>query len=343
MTKQIVFRTITEQSKGYGNLNRSITLATALRKLGYDIIFLIDHNINASLELKKRNFFFRTTPKFKSKNYELKYLADLLTRNNWNIIIIDMREFSEKMSKYLEKKNLKTIVLDDAWCKNVYSNIIINGTTTKNFHKYKKINPNAQVYTGPRYWITDENFMKAKKLASEIHRKEKYNIVVSLGGSDPRLLTIQIVNSLLRIDSVIITVIAGPFFNNKFLEKIPSSNRIKMIHSSTRIWTEFHKSDLVISAAGNTLYELCVQGIPTICIPIVKHQIPYAEYFSKKGFSVNLGYDNKINDKTLHKTVTDLLLHYKKRRQMAEASKKIIDGKGLARVVAIIDRFLKLK
>ena len=342
--KQVIFRTITEQSKGYGNLNRSITVAGALRKIGYDVIFLIDNNANASSELRKRNFYFKIVPKFKSKNTELEYLRALFVRSNWNeAVILDMREFSEKMSKYFKQQNFKTILLDDAWCKNAYSDIIINGTITKNYHNYKKINSNAQVFTGQKYWIINENFLQNKKPLSHIHSKKKYNVTISLGGADPKFLTFQVISALIDINKITITVIVGPFFNSKFLKKLSKIPNIKVIYSSPKIWNEFYKSDLAISAAGNTLYELCIQGIPTICIPIVKHQIPYAKYFHKKGICMNLGYANTIDKKLLYRTILDLLSDHKKRKQMTMTSKKIFDGKGLARVTMIIDRFLKLK
>ena len=45
--------------------------------------------------------------------------------------------------------------------------------------------------------------------------------------------------------------------------------------------SKFKKGDLVISNSGNTLYELAIMHIPSMCITSFKHEIPYANAFSK--------------------------------------------------------------
>ena len=42
-------------------------------------------------------------------------------------------------------------------------------------------------------------------------------------------------------------------------------------------------SDLVISAAGTTLYELYTLGVPTIVVPIVENQLANAKGYEKTG------------------------------------------------------------
>ena len=43
------------------------------------------------------------------------------------------------------------------------------------------------------------------------------------------------------------------------------------------------EADLVVSAAGITLYELCAVGVPTVAVPIVDNQLANALGFAKRG------------------------------------------------------------
>ena len=58
---------------------------------------------------------------------------------------------------------------------------------------------------------------------------------------------------------------------------------------------------MVISNAGNTLFELAVQKVPTICIPAIEHQVPYARFFQTNGFGINLGLWNNVKNKDVKK------------------------------------------
>ena len=67
MKQKIAIRCITEIAKGYGNLYRSITLSESLKKIGFEIFFIITKNSNASSELKQRKLSFVTIPNYHSK------------------------------------------------------------------------------------------------------------------------------------------------------------------------------------------------------------------------------------------------------------------------------------
>jgi len=85
------------------------------------------------------------------------------------------------------------------------------------------------------------------------------------------------------------------------------------------------------------LFELAVQKVPTICIPAIEHQIPYAESFMAKGFSINLGLWDKVKGEKIRNTVIQILNNTKKRKRMNSIGSRIIDGKGLSRVIEIIE------
>jgi len=343
MKQKIAIRCITETAKGYGNLYRSITLSESLRKKGHDILFIITKNQKASKELKTRNFSFTTIPHFRSKVKECKKISKLLILRKVQTIVIDMREYSEKMSRELKKNDLRVILLDDAWCKNAYADLIFNGTFIKKFLHYKKINTDVKLFLGSKYFIADEQFLKHRKKINEIYDKMKYHVVISIGGSDPRNLSSLILKSISSLPKIDITIVCGPFFKqrSKITKISKQTKNITIISSPKNIWKIFQKADVVISNAGNTLFELSIMRIPTLCIPMIKHQEPYVKEFISRGFAISLGKPSILNQGIIQNKLKNVLNDKQLRKNMYLAASEIMDGKGLSRVVLQITKFLK--
>ena len=335
----ITIRCIADESKGFGNLSRAILLGKELKKKSNKIIFLIDKNSNAKIILQKNNFEYFFVPQFNSKKKESEFIIKKMNYFKSKSVILEMREFTEILSKYLKNYGKQVIIIDDAWVKNLYADLIFNGTVVKKYHRYKKINKNAKIFTGPKFWIADQHFLKNQKKFSAIKSKKIYSVVITMGGADNEGIVIKLLNYLTTIDSIKFYIVIGPMFQ-KHNELKPFFNlkNITFLNSPKQIWKVFQNSDLVICNAGNTLFELLIQKIPTLCIPAISHQIPYAKFFHSKGITINLGYWKKLNQKKFLKHLELVLDDVDKRKKMASLSSKILDGKGLLRVEKIINK-----
>ena len=337
---EISIRCSASNKKGFGNFNRCLTLAEGLRKKKYKISFIIDDHQPIIRELIKRKFQYKIISKFRSINKEALFLIKLLNKKNLKFLILDTRERSEQLSEKISTSNIQVILLDDAWVTKVWSNIIINGTMIKKFQNYKKQYKNSKIFVGAKYFIIDQNFSKNRKMYRDIKQKSRYSVVVSIGGSDPHGVTSKILDSISDLDEIDIRVILGPLMNQKIKHSHQRSN-ISFIKSPRFIWDEFRKADLVISNAGNTLFELAAQKIPTVCIPAVEHQVPYARYFQNNGFGINLGLWKNIQNKKIKNSVKKILSDTAMRKKMNSQGNKIIDGRGLYRVIRIIESYIK--
>ena len=341
MKKNIAIRCITKSSKGYGNLTRALTLATSLKTQGYAITFLITSNMTVKSILKKKKFNFCLIPKKLNSRNESVFLINFLKKNNFKLLIFDMREYGEILSKHLSKF-IPTILIDDAFCKNAYADITINGSINKKFHKYNIKNKQTELFLGPKFFMANENFLKNKITNKKIIKKKKYTVMISIGGSDPNHLTSYILKSIMHLSNIKIIIIIGPFFRDVYKIKnlIKNKKNIELKYSPERIWNEFKNADIMISKSGITLYELAIMGIPTLCISSFKHEEPSAQKFMSKNFLINLGMQKNVDKNQIEKQLVKLLYDVKKRKIMSAQGKKIVDGKGLIRVTKIINSFL---
>ena len=102
------------------------------------------------------------------------------------------------------------------------------------------------------------------------------------------------------------------------------------------------KCDVAISAAGSTLYELCVTQTPAITYILEDNQVPGAKGFEDEGVLKcagdlrELGVDTLV-DKMLSEAI-NLADSYEERLSIAAKMKKIIDGKGAERIAQEIKR-----
>lgn len=338
----IGIRCITDKTKGYGNLSRCLILGEEIRKRNMDPIFLINNYKDAIKEVKKRKFSYKIIPFSKNYSNDVNFIKKKYGHKYFQIILVDMREFGEKLVNKLSK-NFKTVLIDDAWALNANADIIINGTTIKKYHKYKKISYNTKIFVGTKYFIAYNQFQNHKKNLSNIHDKKKYTIVVSMGGSDINNITFIITKILLSLNNVNLRIIIGPFYKpiKKLKKLIQNKKNALLIKSSRSIWNEFEKADLVLSNTGSTLFELAIMRVPTLTIITSVHEQPYAKFFSKKRFSKNLGKWNDINEKIIRNEIIQILNNKQLRKKMSLQGGKIIDGKGLLRVSKIIEDFSK--
>ena len=299
-SKPIVIRCIADDTKGFGNLKRCLILAGVLKK-NHKILFIVDNQRSAIKELKKKKLQFIIKPQTLPLSSEGSFITKIMRSINSEIVIVDMREFSENITKQLKDYPIKSILLDDAWCKNAYADVIFNGTLVLRYHNYQKKNKNCKIFVGTKYFIINQEFLKKRKKTTDITDKTKYEIVVSMGGSDPDDLTFFVTKSLLHLKNVKLKIILGPLYSKhaKLATIIKNKRNVQIISSPSKIWEKFAKADLAISNAGNTLFELAVLKIPTICIAAVEHQIPYAKEFARKGFAVNLGFWKNVNKQNL--------------------------------------------
>ena len=338
---KITIRCLTNPSKGFGNFNRCLNIAESLKQKNCLISFVVDDNEFVISELKKRKFNFASIPLSKSVFEKTNLLKNYLEQNNSKLCIIDMREYGEILSKKLLNSNCKVVLFDDAWNKQVYADVIFNGTNVESYHNYNIINKDSKLFLGPKYWIIDKNFKIFRKNSSSIKIKKKYSILITMGGSDKFNLTTTTVKSLMNIDNLHLSIIIGPFFSHteNLLKIISSKSNVTLYKSPPKIWKIFSSADIAICTGGNTLFELACMGIPTLCIPSVIHEIKYAKKFKSQNFSLNLALREK-NMKQIKSAILNLISDIKLQKTMCISGQKIIDGKGLFRVTKEIINLL---
>ena len=347
----LVIRTDASSKIGIGHLMRCLALAQALARKGLNVIFISGkEDLSASHILLQYGF----SPHLIENNIEQERDAELTceiaARYQSRLIVIDHYKLQELFRTRVKSRGFYLLVIDDiADQDRITADLILN----QNFgaesllSRYKEITPLANDYLlGECYVMFREEILNQGKnirisrehhLQQLIGNKRNPNILVTFGGSDPLGLTPQTISILKEIPSSLyhrILIVLGanaPIFTKEAAQKeiqdLPSAE----VFINPKISELMGEADIAITAGGSTIYELAFLGVAPVIIRVAENQNRVCQNFARKGSAIVL-FDPK-DMKTLKKSILHLLSNVALISEYARTNMKLIDGKGVDRVV----------
>lgn len=312
---------------GSGHFYRCLSLAEEICKQGKKVIFIVKNKDEFLYHIGNKKIPFIT---IESENIrdEIKSCKNIL--GSIKNLIIDLPMHNELYGESFYGI-CKTAIIDDLGNMKVFSNYLFNGSIVDSYHNYKKINKKSQICVGPKYMILRREFLDKRKEYS-VSKREIKNILLTFGGSDESDLAKRFIHFFGK-KNYQITAVIGPSFkkNDMLIDYANKFDNVKIKTSVKNMASLFIKQDLVISSSGITSYELACLGVPSILIPVDKHQLPTALSMENNGCAVNYGYWD--DDFTRIEKIISILDNYENRKKIYQLGRKIIDGKGCLRVV----------
>jgi RimJ/RimL family protein N-acetyltransferase len=107
---------------------------------------------------------------------------------------------------------------------------------------------------------------------------------------------------------------------------------VEVIRPTPSLPTLFAEADLVVSASGVTLLELCCIGVPTALVQLADNQAAGYAAAVDQGLAAGLGTDPRAHVETLR----SLLLHRDEREALGEKAMAAVDGKGADRILDVM-------
>ena len=190
------------------------------------------------------------------------------------------------------------------------------------------------VHSGPEFLMIRGEIKRAKQLLLQ-ELPSVPQILVVLGGADPRGLTAVIESAVLEFASEHKVVIVGREDSVDFAGASLHINDGVIYAPRSSFVEELAKSTLVISAAGTTSGELLFLGIPSIFIPVVDNQVENARALENLDSSLVLWPDSPSFHGNLVSRVSEVL-EQGRSHALFEANHPLIDGLGAQRVASLL-------
>lgn len=332
---------------GLGHIMRCLTIAKALKKQGEDAVFILADAHCRDLVAENGFRYCILNSKYDVMEDEAEQLISVIKEHGIKKLLLDSYFVT---SLYLQelRREVTTFYLDDVNAFEYPVDAVINYNVFADAKQYPyALAPDAEkgcnagktsLLAGPCYAPVREEFGICYKGAAA----EVKDIFLSLGGSDAFNLSAKIVTSLRKKLDCNIHVVCGPFnIYKEELRALAKGESGVYVHENVKeMWLLMQQCDLAISAAGSTMYELSVAGLPVVTFSFVENQRKIAEGFDREGAGISVGhYQPETEEEFMERLiycVNTLVNDKKMREELSDRAVALVDGKGAGRIAKAV-------
>lgn len=273
-------------SRGMGHLFRALLYVEYLKSHNMEFMFLINNDVNSLKILDDKNIEY-TIVDFEdvTSNWE----RNIIEQNAVDVWINDKFETSWEMGKHISDTQIFFCMIDDIGKGEVFADAHFVGM----IYPTRKNVKGKHVFTGSEYIILNPEIAQYRRIRNKLKK-----IVVSLGGSDPHGVTIDVVKELLQYNYEI-TVIIGPNFRLREELEVINKGRFPVLQNVPSLIETFYEYDLAITGGGVTCCEASAAGLPCVIIANAPHEENTGRYMESLGGCVYAGNHGDWNKKIL--------------------------------------------
>jgi len=308
---------------GLGHISRCSSLYNDVADRGISVEFIVYGDIGNIDFLNDINIF--------NENWlDKEHLLNSISSDDY--VIVDSYKATIEIYDIISKNTKNAIFIDDIGRIAYPEGIIVNPSLDSSHIDYSQ-SPNSILLSGPEYVILRHQFRGVKRgdISNEVKR-----VLIMMGGTDIRGLTQLIINSICRnmLDTEF-HIVTGPKDAENMQSQVSEINNITFHNNlnATQLKELMVSSDLAITAAGQTIYELLATQTPFIPIQVIENQENNIKSLLKYNpEQIVLIYNDEDFLSSLNKTL-EIYSSFEYRKNYNLIYKGILDGYGSKRIV----------
>lgn len=275
---KILVRADASSKIGTGHLTRSLVLAQRFKQ---DDVAFATRALEGNLDiLIKESGYKRHT----LKNNKAKTLVKLLKKEETDLLIIDHYEIDAEFEREIKEQlpKLKIMALDDAY-KRHHCDILLNHNIYAKKKRYKELAPKGTLLLcGAKHTLLRDEFLNTPK------ERKKDSILIAMGGSDVKNLTLKILDSLPKDFSLKINIITTASNKNlkKLQEYVKERNNITLRVQTQEVAKLAQSAYFAIITPSGFANELYALQTPFIAIQSARNQEYMSAFLKSKGYGV---------------------------------------------------------
>lgn len=318
---------------GLGHISRCSSLYDELEDRGIEVELIIFADTS--------HFEMIENKKYKVVNW---LSADFLTKyiKQSDYCIVDSYLASEDLYRVISNHAIQSLFIDDNGRIEYPKGIVVNPSLSTKALNYPKNDDTNCYLLGSNYTILRKPFIQVTRGSVNSQVKE---VLITLGGSDIQNVTPRIIKQLSSKNTeIIFNIVIGHAFKNSDEIKKHSSKNINFYENATaeEMKSIMLKSDVAITAAGQTIYELIATQTPFIPISVIENQ-HYNILTLRELHLVEtvLQYNDPLfNEKLIFEF--DKIKALSTRVELVNQYQKVIDGLGSKRIIdALISNIME--
>lgn len=274
-------------------------------------------------------------------------IGEQLNHNHYDWLVVDGYSFSgHALCEQLAAHNANLLMIDDLGDRALKADIILNQNSA-----HADVYENSSVVAssfllGPQYALIDDVYAKARP-AVPAHEKLA-RVLISFGGVDRHGRTIRVVDLLSRHAGTLdIVVVVGPYFPRLAeLDGRCGNNSLRVVQNVSNLAELMRQCDLMVTAAGSTVWQACCVGVPMLVLQTVDNQSLLVKTMREfeaalcLDVSENPGKDAGILDEDFFE-IFQKIQATELRARISNNAMQLVDGNGARRVASALESWNK--
>lgn len=334
MTRPIIlFRADASEKLGLGHVARSLNLAEKLT--GFRPVFMTRATPAARRFFQGRKVCLEYLRSETGVGQEIALLARLQEKYSPAVTLLDLLHYPGGYVAAIRRAARRLVTFYEQAPSDKCSDMVVNCNPFYGYELFRG-RPGQLACVGPRFVIIRDSFFKARSgtRASKASRKIR-TVLITMGGSDPKGLTIRALKALQGKKDYRFIVHCGPAFSHVERLKAFLSGRsleVEVRKDLKETADLFKEADMAVCSGGNSMYELCFLGVPALVVAQNAHQYEFARGMERAGCVLCAGRFPGVTASSIREGFERVTQDAGLRREMAEKGRRLIDGLGARRI-----------
>ena len=254
-------------------------------------------------------------------------------------LLLDGYGFTRDYMLGVQAAGLHLLLMDDLADRDLSGiEAVLNQNAYASEAMHAHCHPCPQLLLGTRHTLIRREFLAARRPRTTAQKANR--VLITLGGADLPNFTLLVLRAmqLLRARRLNLRVVLGA--TNRHLQSLEAelpvllaTHDVELMVNPPDMPSLMHWSELTITAAGSTCWELCCLGVPQVVIETADNQRMMAPYLTRHRLAEVFGKLDETGLGEFSRRVADLLDNPVERERLAQAASSVIDGAGAERVV----------
>jgi spore coat polysaccharide biosynthesis predicted glycosyltransferase SpsG len=329
--KTLWFRVDGGAAIGLGHVARALALAEEAASRGLHPRFALNDDDAARAFVRQRGFGdVATAPS--DQDEEVRFLADAVGGGR---LVTDLRGKDPAFYRRLREAGVWTCAVDDMG-EPITAHVVVNGGAAPGLARYDELWPPQRFLVGTAYIPLPPAFAEEPPAADDPARTR---LLVTFGGSDADDFTRRALAALAALEPLDVDLALGPaypYVDEARALAAGGSHRVAVHAPAADMLPLYRRARLALAAGGITQYELLSCGVPTVSVPHVAREEAECAAFAEAGAVATFAAAELKAGGAAIEEMKRLWGDAGRRRAMAAAGRRLIDGRGAARVIDTI-------
>lgn len=335
---QAIIRVDASETIGLGHLMRCLALAQGFQRAECDVIFLVNDGA-VDIARHRHDWVGRivSVPVGISQLHEADWIAEFAEQHLADILVIDGYHFEQKYRQMLSRVCACAVCFDDNnTLSRLHADVVINGAQNASELDYATTAPEATLCLGTHYRVLRDEFV----INDPLPLTERHNLTLTMGGSDPKHLTLPVLEALDRagFDGQV-RVITGAAYTRLaelelFIKHSPVA--VQHVHDCQYMADMFNHARLTVSAAGGSQFELLCCHSPSVLLVVADNQHNATLQSQRQGWCEYADCREQVDTFAIVDLILDLWRDEERLSSMHRAAQHFADTAGTDRAVNAI-------